>query len=100
MLSKGAKSAKIYNALGIAEDAVAKEIYSYTHPKKDTGFTDNNNEKTEQIKIYEDAVYHFKAAINAFEKANEIEKDYSSEKIRFAKQDIEKLEKLITDLKK
>ena len=99
IISKNVTSAKIYNALGIAENGIANEIYRYNHPKKDTGFTDNNNEKTEQIKIYEDAISHFKAAINAFEKANEIEKDYSSDKIRFAKQDIERLEKLIVELK-
>lgn len=98
IISKGGSSAKVLNALGVAENELAKSIRNYHHPKEDQSFKDNDNVKIEQQKIYEESLSHFKTALQYFTKAEEIVKGITNNNIYSVKSDISDLEKKIQDL--
>lgn len=90
IISNGGASAKVYNALGLAETELASYIFRFKKPKENKGFSDDNSAFVkEQKAFFNEAITHYENAKLAYKKAEEINPE-EKQNVSFRIKDISK----------
>jgi len=76
IIANGRGTARVYNALGVAETEAGSYIYRFKHAKSNNTISDDKSAYIkEQKAYYTDAINHYKSAKIAYQKAIELNPD-------------------------
>lgn len=103
IIANNGGTARVYNALGVAESELGSNIFRFKRAKESTGMSDDNSTYVkEQTSHYNEAILHYENAKTAFKKSAEIKPETADDikyKIQDADRYIIKIKEEITTLK-
>lgn len=103
IIANNGATARVYNALGVAETELGSSIFRFKRAKENTGISDDNSSYIkEQTAYYNEAILHYENAKNAFKKSAEIKPETAGDikyKIQDSDRNIAKIKEEIKALK-
>lgn len=103
IIANNGATAKVYNALGVAETELGSYIFRFKRAKENTGISDDNSPYIkEQSGYYNEAIFHYEKAKIAFKKSAEIKPETADDikyKIQDSDRNITKIKEEIAALK-